>query len=166
MGGQFCPKCNEGLLLRTSRGTKRCKVCGHTKHDSFNKHSRGLPLGKKREKKDTKEIPVIHSKKYEKELSRSIPKGDGFFSEDYQTKKFVRDGQIRKARKLQGIQEMLKKMRANKYNSLESIQIDGELWDIKTGKLVREKGKTVKEPSKKELETDRIIEDMVFKESG
>lgn len=162
MGGQSCPNCGKGFLIRTGKGRKRCNHCGFTKHDSPNRRSQGTILQTKEEKEEEEKkeerIPVVSGKRH------AIPKGKGYHTQDYKDSKFIRDTQIRLRNKAKSIDKLLKELRENKYRSIKEVVIEGELWDIETGKLVREKEKP-KEKEKESFEPDKIIEDIVKKES-
>lgn len=168
MGGQKCPRCEKGILRKTSRGTYRCKHCGFTKHPSPNRHSWGAVLFPEEKKEEKEKIPSVLSKKEEKEDRRAIPKGKGYHSQEYEGRKFIYDEQLRLRNKALSIERILKKLRRNKYNTLKEIVIEGELWDIESGQLVREKEKPKKEEKKEkeEFTPDRIIEEILEEQSG
>lgn len=165
MGGQKCPNCTKGHLLRTSRGTKRCKWCGYTTHDSPNRKSFDPVESLKREKSKEKEIPVAYSEEEERERHRRLPKGEGYQTDDYQDRKFIQDEYIRDTNRRASIEKILKKLRKNKYNPIKTVILDGEVWDVETGKPLKDKEKD-KEAKAKEFSPDRIIEEMVEAESG
>ena len=111
--------------------------------------------------KKKKEINVYTSPEFEKEQNRVIPKGEGFHTQDYKTDKFLRDEDIKRQRRYMGIQKELKKLRKQKYNVPEQVEYDGIMWDVQSGKAVKEKDK--EEKDKKEVfDPDAIIEDLLF----
>lgn len=159
---QICKNCGKGFLIRTGKGRKRCKFCGYTKYDSPNRRGRGAILFPKEEKEEKKkeEIPKVNSKK-----RHVLPKGKGYHTQDYQDLKFLHDERTRLSRKRDSINKILKELRKNKYSGIKEVMIEGELWDVETGKLVREKEKPTKK-EEEEFAPDRIIEEMVETESG
>jgi len=163
MGSQRCPKCKEGFLHSKRKGVKRCNICGYTVYSSPTKTGRGKILfPKKVSKKEESgnEIPRIQierKKQRRVDLTLTDP-----------TAKFERDKAIRESRKKTSIQKILKKLRQDKYNTLKEIRIGGELWDVQTGLPVKElkkKDKESEEKKREDFEPDRIIEEMVFKET-
>jgi len=155
-----CPNCGKGILLRQGKRKKKCSKCGYIRYKSPHGHQRGTIIFPEKEKKKEKEIPSITTKEGEKELRRSLPKGEGYHTELYQNRKFMQDENIRFRNKAESIQRILKKLRRNKYNPIKEVEIAGELWDVESGKLVREKGRP-KKKKEEELTPDRIIEEMV-----
>jgi len=155
MGAQRCPNCKKGFLLKKSKRRRRCNFCGYIKYTSPLGHGRDLPVPKERKKKE-EEIPSIGKR-------RNIPIGEGFQSESYKEQRWIREQQLRLLRKQESIARMLKELRQDKYNKIKRVNIEGELWDVETGKLVREKEKTEKKEEKKvEFEPEEQIEEMLF----
>lgn len=153
MGGQKCPNCNYGFLVRTGKGRKRCRFCGFIKHESPHRKSQGV-LIRLQEKKEKKEKTAKTPK--EKSL---LPFEKGYHSEEYKEMKFFLDQKAKLRKKVKSIEKILKKLRENKYSGLKEIEIEGELWDIKTGKLVREKEKSIKRKKETvEEEIEKMIE--------
>lgn len=160
--GQICPNCHKGFLFSKGKRYRKCNKCGYIKYKSPHGHQEGSIMFPPKEKKK-EEIPSITLKKKDKQ--HAIEKGEGYHTEEYKDSKYYHDEQIRLRNKAQSIEKILAKLRKNKYSGIKEIEIEGEIWDVETGKLVREKEKP-KEEEKEEFAPDRVIEDMVSKESG
>lgn len=160
MGAEKCPNCNKGFLLRTGKGRKRCRFCGHLKHDSPNRREEGTilyPEKEKEEEKTEENIPQVGKR-------RVIPKGKGYHTDEYEAQKFLRDEQIRRNNKARSIEKILSRLRKNKYNKIKELQIEGELYDVETGKLVREK--ETEKKKEKDIASDKILKDLIETERG
>jgi len=130
MAGEKCPNCHKGFLLRKGDRTKvQCSVCGYWKYRSPKASSRGSLVGalnvEKKEEKETEDIPKVEEKLYMNDP-------------DYVRKKAYHDQNIQSLRREFSIQKMIKKLRKRgKYSGLgETIIIDGEVFDIKTGERI------------------------------
>jgi len=165
MGSQTCPNCKKGFLIRTSRGTKRCKHCGFIKHDSPGRASAGTFIKIPEEKK--KEEPIrIDIFEEERKRGREIGKEKGFRSEEFLEYKFQRDLSIKQQRKMISIAKMLRDLKKkNKYSGLKTIVIEGEVYDIETGQPVKAKKEPKKEESK-EPTPSGDFEELVKEETG
>lgn len=159
MGSPLCPNCKKGVLLSRKR-YRKCNRCGYIKYKSPLGRSRGTILLSKENEKERKKIKISDSLS----SGRNYPVlGEEFHSEIYQERKRRKDKQIRLQNKMKGIQKILAKLRKQKYNPVKEIMIEGELWNVKTGKPVKEE--KAKKEKKEKFTPDRIIEEMVSKES-
>lgn len=120
-----CPNCKKGFLKSKGKRYLKCNRCGFIKYKSPHGFQRGSILFPKKEETLLKSEELKTPSLSKEGLS---PSQDPYLS-----------------RKYKGIQKILKNLRKNKYNPIKEIEIKGELWDVKSGKLVRDK----KKPSKK-----------------
>lgn len=150
MGGQRCPNCIKGILIRKGKRTKvRCTSCGYWKFGSPNASSRGVLVGaipvenpeihpdpevEKDMRKEKKEETIVEEiSKIEEERPKLYQKDP-----DYVRKKALHDQMIQAQRREYSIQKMLRDMRRrNKYGKLgPTVIIDGEVFDLKTGERI------------------------------
>jgi len=131
-----CPNCKKGFLFAKGRKWSkrfRCNLCGYTRYSSHNKRGRGA-------------IPRIESEEETKIELRELKKGEIIpeikGTEAYRFYERERAKSFREQRKQEGIQKILKRIRNNKYTSIETVQIEGEIWDVKTGKALSKESET------------------------
>lgn len=164
-----CPNCHKGKMISRKR-YRKCSKCGYIKYKSFHGAPKGTVLFPPKEKEEIPKIITKEERRRQKEETKkrhAIPKGEGYHTQDYKDQKFIHDEQMKRTRRRESIQEILKKLRKNKYNSVKTLEMDGEIWDVETGKTLAEieeekrKGKPREEPS-----PDRIVEDMVETATG
>lgn len=142
MTQELCPHCRKGFLIEASKGIKRCNVCGYIKHSTVRK-----------EKEIRKKIPRKKRKK-----KYSIPQDIGYQSAEYQARKMEYDQQIRASRRQKSIEKILKELRKRKYDRPKTLIIEGETYNVETGRPVWEEEQ--EEFKKKAKET---IEEEIFK---
>lgn len=164
-----CPNCHKGLMVSRGKRYRKCNKCGYIKYKSPHGSQQGTVLFPPKEKDEIPKITTKEGRREEKkDKHHAIPKGEGYHTQDYKDQKFIHDQQIKITRKRQGIDEILKKLRKNKYNPIKTIEIDGEVWDVEKGKTlaeIAEEEKRKKEP-KEELTPDRALEELVKAETG
>jgi len=160
-----CPNCKKGFMEVRNKRYMKCKRCGYIKYKSPRGRRRGVIFFPKEDKQEKKEeIPKIRSKEEERERKPKLPRGEGFHTTEYKERKFFYDQSIKLQNKTRSIEKILKELRKNKYSPIKQIIIEGELWDVETGKLAREKEKPKRE-EKEKFAPDRIVENMVSKGS-
>ena len=158
MGNILCPECKKGTLVSRGKRYFRCPRCNYIRYKSPLGRRRGSTAstgGKRRG--NLEEIPRIEEVTRKRRRRGAIPTGEGYHTQRYKDEKFLHDQVIRAERKRASVEKILRDLRRNKFSGLRKILIEGEIWDIETGRpLSREREKQ----RKREMEIEGALKDL------